>query len=144
MFNIFEEILWPQFIKLEGISKLPINEQVNQYNQYLYNLSISRQNWIDTQNKGPLPESTPQFTFTFEINVENEGDNFRFNIGTTDTGTTDIIIDWGDGSPLESGSIEPLSSQTFNYIYSTAGNYIVGVIATEPSSIYSVSADQND
>ena len=54
MFNIFEEILWPQFIKLEGINKLPINEQVSQYNQYLYNLSISRQNWIDTQNKGAI------------------------------------------------------------------------------------------
>jgi hypothetical protein len=30
-----------------------LNEQVNQYNQYLYDLSVARQNWITYQNKGP-------------------------------------------------------------------------------------------
>jgi hypothetical protein len=54
--NIFEEIFWPQFIQLEYIKRLPLNEQVNQYNQYLYDLSIARQNWITYQNKGPLEE----------------------------------------------------------------------------------------
>jgi hypothetical protein len=51
--NIFEEIFWPQFIQLEYIKRLPLNEQVNQYNQYLYDLSVARQNWITYQNKGP-------------------------------------------------------------------------------------------
>jgi hypothetical protein len=51
--NIFEEIFWPQFIQLEYIKPLPLNEQVKQYNQYLYDLSVARQNWITYQNKGP-------------------------------------------------------------------------------------------
>ena len=52
--NIFEEILWPQFIRIEHISKLPLNEQVASYQQYIQDLSTARQNWINYQNKGPL------------------------------------------------------------------------------------------
>ena len=52
--SIFEEILWPQFIKIERISKLPLNEQVAAYQQYVWDLSIQRQNWLNYQNKGPL------------------------------------------------------------------------------------------
>ncbi len=50
--NIFEEILWPQFVKIEHISKLPLNEQVAAYKQYVYELDIARQNWLNYQNKG--------------------------------------------------------------------------------------------
>jgi len=50
--NIFEEILWPQFIKIERISKLSLNEQVAAYQQYIQDLSIQRQNWLNYQNKG--------------------------------------------------------------------------------------------
>jgi hypothetical protein len=53
MFNIFEELSWPQFSQLGHVKQLPLNEQVNQYNQYLTDLNIARQNWIDYQNKGP-------------------------------------------------------------------------------------------
>ncbi len=52
--NIFEEIFWPQFVQFEHIKRLPLNEQVKQYNQYLYDLSIARQNWITYQNKGDV------------------------------------------------------------------------------------------
>lgn len=52
--NIFEEILWPQFVKIEKYSKLPLHEQVAAYNQYISDLSIQRQNWINYQNKGPI------------------------------------------------------------------------------------------
>jgi hypothetical protein len=37
------------------MAKLPLNEQVKYYNQYLYDLSLSRQNWLLSQNKGPIP-----------------------------------------------------------------------------------------
>jgi len=53
MFNIFEELTWPQFSKLPNIARLSLNEQVTYYNQYISDLSIARQNWIDYQNKGP-------------------------------------------------------------------------------------------
>jgi hypothetical protein len=52
--DIFNEILWPQFIKIEKYSRLPLHEQVAAYDQYLYDLSIARQNWINYQNKGPI------------------------------------------------------------------------------------------
>jgi hypothetical protein len=52
MFNIFEEITWPQFTQMSHILRLPLQEQVNQYNQYLFQLSEARQNWLNTQNKG--------------------------------------------------------------------------------------------
>jgi hypothetical protein len=52
--NIFEEILWPQFVKIERISKLPLSEQVAAYKQYVYELDIARQNWLNYQNKGPF------------------------------------------------------------------------------------------
>lgn len=53
MFNIFEEITWPQFTQLPSINRLPLNEQTQQYNQYLYQLSEARINWVSYQNKGP-------------------------------------------------------------------------------------------
>jgi len=55
--HIFEEILWPQFIRIERISKLPLNEQVAAYQQYIQDLSIQRQNWLNYQNKGPFPDT---------------------------------------------------------------------------------------
>ena len=54
MFNIFEELSWPQFSQLPNVTRLPLNEQVQHYNQYLFDLNVARQNWIDYQNKGPV------------------------------------------------------------------------------------------
>jgi hypothetical protein len=56
--NIFEELSWPQFKLLNEIRTLPLNEQVKYYNQYIYDLNITRQNWLMYQNKGPLVEET--------------------------------------------------------------------------------------
>lgn len=58
MFNIFEEITWPNYAKLPHIAKLPLQEQTKYYNQYLYQLSEARTSWIVYQNKGPLSGST--------------------------------------------------------------------------------------
>ncbi len=44
--DIFNEILWPQFKELNHVRKLPLNEQVNQYNQYLNELQYQRQCYI--------------------------------------------------------------------------------------------------
>jgi len=54
MMDIFNEISWTQFQKLKDIAKLSLNEQVKKYNQYLYELSIARYEWLSYQNKGPL------------------------------------------------------------------------------------------
>jgi hypothetical protein len=58
MFNIFEEITWPNYAKLPHIAKLPLQEQTKYYNQYLYQLSEARSSWIVYQNKGTLSGST--------------------------------------------------------------------------------------
>lgn len=51
--DIFNEMLWPQFVKIEKYSKLPLHEQVAAYDQYIQDLAIARQNWLNYQNKGP-------------------------------------------------------------------------------------------
>jgi hypothetical protein len=61
--NIFEEILWPQFVKIEHVSKLPLNEQVAAYQQYIYELGTARQSWLAYQNKGPFPPSIQNVGF---------------------------------------------------------------------------------
>ena len=53
MFNIFEEISWPQFVQIPNVARLSLNEQVQHYNQYLFELSEARTSWITYQNKGP-------------------------------------------------------------------------------------------
>jgi len=54
--NPLEEILWPQFVKLDWVSKLPLNEQVQQYNTYLDELTAVRHKYyIEYQMKGSGP-----------------------------------------------------------------------------------------
>jgi hypothetical protein len=45
------------------MAKLPLNEQVKYYNQYLYDLNIARQNWLSYQNKGPIEKYLAQEEF---------------------------------------------------------------------------------
>jgi len=54
--NIFEELSWPQFQQSDYVRKLPLNEQVKFYNQYIWDLEQARQNWLIYQNKGPATE----------------------------------------------------------------------------------------
>ena len=70
MFNIFEEISWPQFAQMSHVAKLPLQEQVTQYNQYLFQLEEARMNWVDTQSKGPIPSPTPiEYGFLLQENL---------------------------------------------------------------------------
>jgi hypothetical protein len=71
MFNIFEEITWLQFTKYPRIAKLPLNEQVQYYNQYLQDLSVARLNWVTYQNKGTVEQYLAQEEFDI-----NSGDYY--------------------------------------------------------------------
>lgn len=53
MYIPFEEMTWSQFISQPHLKRLSLQEQANYYNQYLFELSMARQNWIETQSKGP-------------------------------------------------------------------------------------------
>tara|TARA_R110000772_G_scaffold255498_2_gene371708 strand:- start:31 stop:276 length:246 start_codon:yes stop_codon:yes gene_type:complete len=48
--DIFNEILWSQFQKLERVSKLTLNEQVNEYNLYLNELKVQRITYLQKLN----------------------------------------------------------------------------------------------
>ena len=48
--NIFNEILWPQFVQLNDIKGLPLNEQVIKYNQYLNELAYNRKCYLQQIN----------------------------------------------------------------------------------------------
>jgi len=72
MFNIFEEISWPQYAQMPHIAKLPLQEQINHYNQYLFQLEEARTSWIVYQNKGPLSGSITPIPFeSFFLLQEN-------------------------------------------------------------------------
>jgi hypothetical protein len=64
--DIFNEILWPQFVQLNEVRSLPLNEQVNLYNQYLNELQNQRQhytqqlNWLEGNRGGIKPEQPVQ------------------------------------------------------------------------------------
>jgi len=59
MMDIFNGISWPQFIQLNEVRNLPLNEQVNKYNRYINELNVSRLNWLAYQNKGSIYLPTP-------------------------------------------------------------------------------------
>ena len=64
--DIFNEILWSQFIQLNEVSSLPLNEQVKKYNQYLNELQYQRQcyiqqlNWLECSRGGKKPDEVIQ------------------------------------------------------------------------------------
>lgn len=64
--NIFDELSWPQFQQLNEMRGLPLNEQVNYYNQYIYELNQARQSWIIYQNKGPRRTQETQESFLLQ------------------------------------------------------------------------------
>jgi surface protein len=129
MFNIFDELSWPQFTQLPDVSKLPINEQVQHYNQYLYDLNNARQNWIDTQNKGPLYSSTPLLSpsFLIDTSIVVEGtttnDN-QFQLPLTDVGVINFTIDWGDGT---TDNITSYNQASTLHTYPTSGEYSITI-----------------
>jgi hypothetical protein len=59
MYLPFEEMTWQQFMQQPQLKRLTLQEQVAQYDQYLFELNIARQSWIEYQGKGPLKPLPP-------------------------------------------------------------------------------------
>ena len=79
--DIFNELLWPQFKELDNIRKLPLNEQVKYYNQYLYELNQARMSWTVYQNKGPKQLTLQNVGFLLQedlFNLQQEDGNNIF------------------------------------------------------------------
>jgi len=51
--DLFNELAWHQFKQLKEVRDLPLNEQVNKYNRYLWELSLARDYYLQYQGKGP-------------------------------------------------------------------------------------------
>lgn len=57
LINLFQEVSFKDFIKLDSYKNLPLNEQKAYYDQYISDLAIARQSWLEYQNKGILTRS---------------------------------------------------------------------------------------
>jgi hypothetical protein len=141
MFNIFEELTWPQFSHLPDVAKLSINEQVQHYNQYLYDLSVSRQNWLETQPKGST--TTEVNSITLQVEVEFNGDLAEIKF-ESENGLTDLTFDWGDGSALETFTLEPGNIEPYQHTYSFSGIYNIVVTFSTVEYIASIIVDINN
>jgi hypothetical protein len=104
MYLPFEEMTWQQFMQQPQLKKLTLQEQVAQYDQYMFELSVARQSWIEYQNKGTLKPSPPSNVFVYStstssINISftpspNPGittTNWSTNGGTTFTSTSSTV-----------------------------------------------------
>ncbi len=108
MINIFEEISWIKFQQLNHITKLPLNEQVKYYNEYLYDLNESRQSWINSQPKGPrisTPSPYPDFSSPLTY--------FKLSEGYYTTPGVSPVIPWDRGS-LTPSQINDITTITGN------------------------------
>jgi len=101
-------------------------------------------NVLPTPTPTPEPTPTPN-PYTITAGVTTTTDNqilssFRFDVleGTS----TDISIDWGDNSTIEYGSISSITN--FPHTYEFAGNYIIGIIFSNPENVYEIRINQND
>jgi surface protein len=135
MFNIFEELSWPQFTQLPEVTKLPLNEQVQHYNQYLYDLSVFRQNWINTQNKGAISTTPTPLLGDFLIDTSliepgtTTNDN-QFELPLTDSGAINFTIDWGDGT---TDTITSYNQAETLHTYATPGEYYITITSGQIS-----------
>ena len=82
--DIFNEISWPQFKKLNNIRYLSLNEQIDQYNQYLTELNHQRQcyiqqiNWLECNKGGKKKETLQDLGFLLQedgFNILQEDNN---------------------------------------------------------------------
>jgi hypothetical protein len=48
----FQDISWIEFSRIPNISKLPLQEQVRQYNIYMLDLHQAREQWMIQQHEG--------------------------------------------------------------------------------------------
>ena len=93
---------------------------------------------------GGIADTTPtSYIMTFGIEVDVDGNRFRFGIEATSTGSTIMTVDWGDGQ-TEEFTINPSDSLNFTHTYDLAGNYTVNVTLSDPTAIRGIYGDAND
>jgi hypothetical protein len=107
MYLPFEEMTWQQFMQQPQLKKLTLQEQVAQYDQYLFELSIARQSWIEYQNKGPLIPLPPS-----DVVVTNT-DSGSIRISFTPSPspgitTTNVSTDGGTTFNPTSSTVNPI------------------------------------
>jgi hypothetical protein len=126
MYLPFEEMTWQQFIQQPQLKKLSLQEQASHYNEYLFELSIARQSWIEYQNKGPLNPLPPS------------------NVVVTNTGTGSISISFTPSpSPgITTTNVSTNGGTTFNPTSSTVNP--IGVTGLPSGSTVTVVLTQTD
>lgn len=93
---------------------------------------------------GGTSSTTPtSFIMTFGIDVDVDGNRFRFGVDITATESTTMTFDWGDGQ-TEEFLLSPSDTPIFNHTYALAGSYTVSIVISNPSAILNIYADAND
>jgi hypothetical protein len=112
------EMLWPQFVQMDWVRRLPLHEQVVQYNMYLENLSTQLQTMQMNSAAGgtaPIPEPTsdvlPSNCIEF-VNNTTFGTNSL--ISFTTLGPVNFTLDWGDGT-VDTGTADGESTNSHTY-----------------------------
>jgi len=126
MYLPFEEMTWQQFMQQPQLKKLTLQEQVAQYDQYLFELSIARQSWIEYQNKGPLKPLPPS-----NVVVTN-----------TDTGSIRISFTPSPSPGITTTNVSTDGGTTFNPTSSTVNP--IGVTGLPSGSTVTVVLTQTD
>jgi hypothetical protein len=126
MYLPFEEMTWQQFMQQPQLKKLTLQEQVAQYDQYLFELSIARQSWIEYQNKGPLKPLPPS-----NVVVTN-----------TDTGSIRISFTPSPSPGITTTNWSTDGGTTFNPTSSTVNP--IGVTGLPSGSTVTVVITQTD
>jgi hypothetical protein len=123
--NIFNEISWGNFIQLEKYKNLPLNEQEIYYKQYIQDLEVARQNWLNYQNKGRLvPEESQQ--------EEAPGDPVKCTQGMDVVFLIDYTLSM-------SGVIEDVKTNVLSIVNTIAtesgGDYRLGLVLFDESTV---------
>ena len=111
-----EEILWPQFVQIDWVRRLPLNEQVVQYNRYLEDLSTQRMlaelgaaggTASEEPTINPLPSNCIEFVFNTTSGTEAL-------VNFTTLGSVEYTLNWGDGT-IDSGTADGESTNGHEY-----------------------------
>jgi hypothetical protein len=145
-----DSLSWQQFSSLPNISKLPLSEQMRQYN--IYTEQILQESILIQQMLSPEIPSVLGGGSLIQQIVENSGciefvadatdDNyFEMNVGVSSP--TTYTVDWGDGTTDE-GSLTDGSTSIEHNFPDSEEQYTVRMCFADPSLVTSLEFTGND
>lgn len=117
--------------------------RIHQEQMMMEQLMMEAAHFSTSSGGGPGSTSPTDFVMTFGIDVDVDGNQFRFGMDISATESTTMTFDWGDGQ-TEEFVLSPSDTPIFNHPYALAGSYTVNIIISNPAAILNIYADAND